>query len=125
MKKLSVLFLIAILGIVLWALPARAEKIRMTDAEMDGITAGASLAIPPPASVTCCAHVFLSAVGSLMPPTGSLSLVVMTLGGKTIGGVNVNLNPFGSVPGGVGVGGIIAGPKGTVVPIPGLFLPIP
>jgi hypothetical protein len=40
MKKLSVLILIAILGIVLWALPAGAEKIRLSDAQLDEITAG-------------------------------------------------------------------------------------
>ncbi len=49
MKKLSVFCLIAILGIVLWALPAGAEKIRMTDAELDGITAG----VPPPPPFPC------------------------------------------------------------------------
>jgi hypothetical protein len=40
MKKVSVLILIAILGVVGWTLPAGAEKIRMTDAELDGIAAG-------------------------------------------------------------------------------------
>ncbi len=40
MKKLSLLNFVAILGIVLWALPAGAEKIRLTDAELDEITAG-------------------------------------------------------------------------------------
>ncbi len=54
MKKLSAFILIAILGLVLWALPAGAEKIRMTDAELDGIAAGAPcglICVPPPSSV--------------------------------------------------------------------------
>jgi hypothetical protein len=40
MKKLSVFFVITILGIVLWALPAGAEKIRLTDDQMDNVAAG-------------------------------------------------------------------------------------
>ena len=48
MKKLSVLILIAILGVVLWALPVGAEKIRLSDVELDGIAAGVVLNIPPP-----------------------------------------------------------------------------
>ncbi len=122
MKRFSVFILIAALCLVGWALPASAEKIRLTDAEMDGITAGASLNIPPPSSVACCVNLFLSAVGSAMPPNGSLLLTLWTKGGDTIGGVNINLNAFGMVPGGVGVGGSIMGPKGTVVPV-SFFLP--
>ncbi len=40
MKKLSVLMLITMLGIILWVLPAGAEKIRLSDAQLDEITAG-------------------------------------------------------------------------------------
>ncbi len=43
MKKVSVLILVAILGIVLWALPAGAEKIRLSDAQLDEIAAGNGL----------------------------------------------------------------------------------
>ncbi len=47
MKKLRIL--ITMLGVVLWVLPAGAEKIRLTDAEMDGITAGVTgvFVLPP------------------------------------------------------------------------------
>jgi hypothetical protein len=68
MKKLSVLIVVAILGIVLWALPAGAEKIRLTDAELDGITAGFALMIPPPTSLQCC-----------------VDLVAIGFGGMTVG----------------------------------------
>ncbi len=40
MKKLRLLSFVAVLGAVLWALPAGAEKIRLTDAQLDEITAG-------------------------------------------------------------------------------------
>ncbi len=129
MKGLSAIIVIAALCLVAWALPAGAEKIRLTDAEMDGIMAGASLNIPPPSSVGCCLNVFLSAVGGAMPPMGSLLLDICTIPGTCnhnndpgIGGVNIMLNAFGMVPGGVGVGGTIAAPKGIVVPV-SFFLP--
>ncbi len=41
MKKVNALILIAILGVVGWALPAGAEKIRLTDDQLDEIMAGA------------------------------------------------------------------------------------
>ncbi len=72
MKKLSVLFLIAIFGIVLWALPVGAEKIRLTDAELDGITAGAvgfpcgQVCVPPPNSLKGIVEAGLFASGGLM-----------------------------------------------------------
>jgi hypothetical protein len=64
MKKLSVLIFIAILGVVLWALPAGAEKIRLSDAELDGITAGfvcGLICVPPPSSVKGIANAFVDA----------------------------------------------------------------
>ncbi len=86
MKKLSVLFLIAILGLGGWALPAGAEKIRLTDAEMDGITAGSNgnpfpcispLCVPPPTSIACCAFAGIAfgggAAGSGPPLNGFFS----------------------------------------------------
>ncbi len=71
MKKLSVLILVATLGLVLWALPAGAEKIRLTDAELDGITAGVPcglICVPPPSSVSGIVRAFVS--GSLLVNTG-------------------------------------------------------
>jgi hypothetical protein len=41
MKKVSVLILVAILGVVGWALPAGAGKMRLTDDQLDEIMAGA------------------------------------------------------------------------------------
>jgi hypothetical protein len=80
MKKLSVLILVAILGLVLWALPAGAEKIRLTDAELDGITAGVVcglICVPPPNSVNGIAGASVDA--SLLLNTG-------VAGGFAIGG---------------------------------------
>ncbi len=96
MKKLSVLFLIAILGIVLWALPVGAEKIRLTDAELDGITAGVvpslfEITVPPPDSIRCCVEAFFSVAGATftgLPPDPTavedLNLVIKALGGVEI-----------------------------------------
>ncbi len=41
MKKVSVLILIAIIGVAGWVLPAGAQKIRLTDDQLDEIMAGA------------------------------------------------------------------------------------
>jgi hypothetical protein len=125
MKKLSVLFLIAMLGIVLWALPAGAEKIRLTDAELDGITAG--FVFTTPASIACC--VLLSATGGGgaiggPPPfalaTGALTLAVQVPTG-TIGpaGVSIGLDGLVQKPPVImigTVGGGAFGPKGVSVP---------
>ncbi len=127
MKKLSVLCLIAAFGLVLWALPAGAEKIRMTDAELDGITAGFSFGIPPPASIACC--VLLNAVGMGVvvggpPPfalaTGALGLGVAVPTG-TIGpaGVSIALDGLVEKPPVIVIGtagGGAFGPKGVSVP---------
>ncbi len=131
MKKVSVLFLIAILGIALWALPAWAEKIRMTDAELDGVAAGFFFTIPPPTSIACCVNLLATGMGTVVnaPPialaTGNVSLVVGVPIGKIGGaGVNAGLTGFtqnlpptanGSV-----VGDAI-GPKGAVVPFVFVF----
>ena len=40
MKRLSVLLLIAVLALVGWALPAGAEKVRLTEDQMDTVSAG-------------------------------------------------------------------------------------
>ncbi len=138
MKKVSVLCLIAILGFVLWALPAGAEKIRLTDAELDGITAGKvatgtfTFTIPPPTSIECCVR--LGAVGmgvAVTPPpstlaTGSLSLATFVPIGMSDGaGVNVGLIGSLQKPPGVMIGqifGSAAGPKGAVVPLTFLFI---
>ena len=40
MKRLSVLLLIAVLALVGWALPAGAEKVRLTEDQMDNVSAG-------------------------------------------------------------------------------------
>ncbi len=72
MKKLSVLILVAILGIVFWALPAGAEKIRLSDAELDGITASGvpipcgQVCVPPPNSVSGIVLAGILAQGGLM-----------------------------------------------------------
>ncbi len=79
MKKLSVLCLIAILGFMVWALPAGAEKIRMTDAELDGVTAGSfpipcgQVCVPPPDSVKGIVTAGVNAQGMLMPLMGEFS----------------------------------------------------
>jgi hypothetical protein len=77
MKKLSVLILIAALSLVGWALPAGAEKIRMTDAELDGVAAG----LPFPCGQVCVlfdkaggvAGAGISASGNLMGLQGSFA----------------------------------------------------
>ncbi len=127
MKKLSVLFLIAILGIVLWALPAGAEKIRLTDAELDGITGGAQISVPPLTSplYQCCAQVLLVANGGLMPVNGNVSLAVTTMPLKSIES-DVRLSGAASVPGNLTIfPGFVLGPKGLAVPLPGFIIPIP
>ncbi len=129
MKKLSVLMLIVALCLVGWALPASAEKIRLTDAELDGITAGFPLVleVPPVGSPVwnCCAQVTLSANGSLMPLLGSVGLSLQTIPiNPTIRSV-VSLNASGAVPGIFSAGGSVFGPKGLVVPLPIFVLPIP
>ena len=40
MKRLSVLLLVAVLALVGWALPAGAEKVRLTEDQMDNVSAG-------------------------------------------------------------------------------------
>ncbi len=128
MKKLSVLIVVAILGIVLWALPAGAEKVRMSDSELDGIAAGipgVKLNIPPPSPVACCVNLFLAALGLPKPPLGDLSLNLTTIPMNPTIKSNVVLSATGMVPGSLLVGGSISGPKGISVPIPGFFLPIP
>lgn len=125
MKKLSVLFLIAILGIVLWALPAGAEKSRMTDAEMDGITAGASIPTPGSPVWNCCAQLILHANGSLVPLSGGVSLDVTTMPINPSIMSFVHLEGDLSVPGVFSVGSLITGPKKLVVPLPSFVLPIP
>jgi hypothetical protein len=124
MKKLSVLILVAILGLVLWALPAGAEKIRLTDAELDGIAAGFLLQIMPPTPIPCC--VFLDAVGAgvLGPGPGLagglvLSSIIVPTG--TIGPARVSATVEGtaSKPLGIATGsvfGAAVGPKGAAVP---------
>jgi hypothetical protein len=75
MKKLSIL--IAILGIAFWVLPAGAEKVRLTDAQMDGITAGTTcgqICVPPPSSVNGIVNAFVNASGSPSPPMGRFEL---------------------------------------------------
>jgi hypothetical protein len=108
MKKLSVLILIAILGMVLWALPAGAEKIRMTDAELDGITAGNNLItcellvhVPPPSSVGGIASAGICAGGTPSPPHGAFEIFGGTPKGR---GNMVNI---------AGVGGIMSPPTGS------------
>ncbi len=80
MKRLSVFILIAALCLLGWALPAGAEKIRLTDAEMDGITAGVVcglICVPPPSSVGGIANAFVDA---------SLLVNLGVAGGFEIGG---------------------------------------
>jgi hypothetical protein len=130
MKKLSVLFLIAILGIVVWALPAGAEKIRMTDAELDGIAAGipgVSLTVPPLSSPiwNCCARVSLIAAGGLMPLNGTVQLAVSAIPINPTLDVSVALNATGTLPGIFNAGGFVSGPKGLVVPIGPFVISIP
>lgn len=124
MKKLSVLFLIAILGVVLGALPAGAEKIRMTDAELDGISAGlipaVQLTLPPKGSpALCCVNVMLGAGGFAMPPTGMVFLDIWTKPGNPdpVGGVEIHLESSGMVPGSIHAGGTIKAPGGISVPL--------
>jgi hypothetical protein len=92
MKKLSALILVAILGIVFWALPAGAEKIRLSDAEMDGITAGTvgfpcgQVCIPPPNSLTGIVEAGINAFGGLAPgPHGTFEAGGGTMLAKGIG----------------------------------------
>ncbi len=96
MKKLSVLFLIAILGLGGWALPAGAEKIRLTDAELDGIAAGNGF----PCGQVCVpmnktggvAGAGISASGGLGPPHGTF------LAGGAVplaGGISANISASG------------------------------
>jgi hypothetical protein len=65
MKQFSVFLLITALCLVGWVLPAGAEKIRLTDAEMDGIMAGAPppplVTVPPPSSLNGIANAFVDA----------------------------------------------------------------
>jgi len=42
MKRLSVLILVVVFGLVGWALPAGAEKVRLTDDQMDNVAAGSN-----------------------------------------------------------------------------------
>ncbi len=131
MKKLSVLILVAILGAALLALPAGAEKIRLTDAEMDGITAGilpgVSLIAPPMTSPVwkCCARVGLEAFGGLMPLTGNVHLGVSTIPINPTISSGVSLNATGLVPGGFGTNGFVFGPNGLLVTLPPFSIPIP
>ncbi len=129
MKKLSILFLIAVLGIVLWALPAGAEKIRLTDAELDGITAGVPaliLVVPPVGSPVwnCCARTQLGAVGGLMPLNGTVSLSVVTIPINPKILTAVGLSASGTVPGIFFATGSILTPSGPIslgpfgIPIP-------
>jgi hypothetical protein len=98
MKKPSILFLIAILGVFLWALPAGAEKIRLSDAEMDGITAGTisfpcgQVCIPPPNSLSGIVGAGINAFGHLSAPTGTFEA-----GGGTplAGGVSAQISASG------------------------------
>jgi hypothetical protein len=130
MKKLSVLILVTILGLVLWALPAGAEKIRLTDAELDGIAAGipgVTLFVPPAGSpvVKCCAYVELTATGGLMPLTGGVSLSATTIPINPTLVTIVGLHATGPLPGVfVAEGGVFA-PKGLFVPIGPFTIPIP
>ncbi len=125
MKRLSVFILIAALCLVGWALPVGAEKIRLTDAEMDGITAGRAgvgLTIPPPALIGCCVHLMLNAVGGAMPPMGGLALDLWTKPGMPdpVPGVNIMLNATGMASmghGNIGVAGTIMTPGGISVPV--------
>ncbi len=127
MKKLSVLFLIAILGIVLWALPAGAEKIRLTDAELDGITAGLIVfTVPPPTSIACCVGLSFVGLGTAIGPppvavgTGTLVLsIVVPTGSAGAAGVGVTgtgaaINPPPSAF--ATLVGAAFGPKGAAVP---------
>ncbi len=108
MKKLSVLFLIAILGLGGWALPAGAEKIRLTDAELDGITAGnftlpciSPLCVPPPDSVKNIVRAGVGTEGTLMPLMG-----VFSAGGGTFKG----RGNFAEI---IAEGGIMSPPTGS------------
>jgi hypothetical protein len=79
MKRLSVFILIGAIALVGWALPAGAEKIRLTDAELDAITAGVPpplimLSVPPPSSVAGIANAFLNVFGTPSPPLGLFEL---------------------------------------------------
>jgi hypothetical protein len=128
MKKLSVLFLIAILGIVLWVLPAGAEKIRLTDAELDGITAGVIVfTVPPPASIACCVSLVFTGIGTAIGPppvafaSGSLSLGITVPTGIADGaGVGVGATGIAANPPRTAIGmlsGVAFGPKGAAVPL--------
>jgi hypothetical protein len=43
MKRVSVVILVAVLGLVGWALPAGAEKVRLTEDQMDNVSAGLTM----------------------------------------------------------------------------------
>jgi hypothetical protein len=61
-----------------WALPAGAEKVRLSDAQLDEIMAGIppsfSITVPPPSSVTGIANAFINASGTPSPPMGMFFL---------------------------------------------------
>jgi hypothetical protein len=130
MKQMSVLIVVAILGLVLWALPAGAEKIRLTDAEIDGIAGGisvVSLVAPPVGSpvFNCCAQVGLNAFGELMPLNGGVALGVLTTPINPTISSNVGLSASGALPGALTASGGVTGPKGLFVIMGPFVIPIP
>jgi hypothetical protein len=96
MKKMSILILITVLGIGGWALPAGAEKIRLTDVQLDEITAGSFY----PCGQVCvsfsktgdAAGAGINATGGLTPPQGNF----MAGGGTPLlGGVYAKISATG------------------------------
>jgi hypothetical protein len=117
MKKLGALFLIAILAIVLWALPAGAEKIRLTDAEMDGITAG--FVFMTPASLANIVSLTAIGVGVAGPgsASGSLTLLLTILTHPVVTGTasGAASSPPPAASGVVSL--VVQGPNGLIVPL--------
>jgi hypothetical protein len=95
MKRLWVFILIAVFGLVGWALPAGAEKVRLSDAQLDEITAGGCLiCVPPPNSLNGIANAFINASGMPSPPWGMFDLGGGTPKGR---GNNVTITGEGGV----------------------------